>query len=487
MSRQGEELGRRDVLKLIAALGGAGRAWGRAAASKAGEYGLSSFTVDVTPPLGNPLFNAVRARAIANPLEAHGLVLLGCGKPIVLAAVDWCEIRNESYERWRAVLAEAAQSEKERVLVSCVHQHDAPYSDVVAQRLLKANKVAEDMCDPEFDERTIARVASAVRSSLERPRRITQIGVGQGEVEQVASNRRYVTPDGKVSFERVSAEHDPVIRSMPIGLIDPWLKTISFWDGREPVAAVSCYSTHPMTFYGKGDVSCDFPGLARARRQQEMPTVAQVYCSGCSGDTMAGKFNDGSAGNRPILAERLHRGMLAAWDSTARHPLREIVFRCVPLRLAPRRTPGFSREDFRRTLADRAATRLERFEAALGLSWRERTDAGHSIDVPAIDFGPAQMVLLPAETFVQYQLWAQAMRPDSSVMTLGYGECAPGYIPTAQAAAEGYNDHYSWIAFPECEATLREALRKGLKASVESHVIPAKAGIHRSGPPLSRG
>ena len=43
-------------------------------------------------------------------------------------------------------------------------------------------------------------------------------------------------------------------------------------------------------------------------------------------------------------------------------------------------------------------------------------------------------------------------------MVMGYSECAPGYIPTAANAAEGYNDHYSWIAFPECEETMRAAL-----------------------------
>ena len=80
-------------------------------------------------------------------------------------------------------------------------------------------------------------------------------------------------------------------------------------------------------------------------------------------------------------------------------------------------------------------------------------------------FGGAHLVLLPAETFVQYQLWAQQMRPDSFVMTAGFGECAPGYIPTAQAASEGYEDHYSWIAFPECEAIMLNALRQVLRKS----------------------
>ncbi|MDR3674549.1 MAG: hypothetical protein P4N24_03600 [Acidobacteriota bacterium] len=464
MKNHARRLSRRNTLKLISGFLGGGFAV--ASGGMGGkEFRLSSFTEDVTPPVGNPLFNGrpERATAIVDRLEANGLVLSGSGKPIVLVAVDWCEIRNESYERWRTALAEAAATDKERVLVSCVHQHDAAYSDVVAQKLLKANHVAQDLCDPEFDERTVERVASTLRNSLAHSRSITHIGTGQGKVEMVASNRRYVTPDGKVSWGRVSAERDPVVRNMPIGLIDPWLKTLSFWNGEQPLAAMSCYSTHPMAHYGKGEVSCDFPGLARAQRRKEMPSVAQVYFSGCSGDTMAGKFNDGNPRNRPILAERLHQGMLAAWNSTRRHPLNKIGFRCVPLKLEPRHTPGFSGEDFRRTLADNSQPEVARFDAALGLSWRQRADSGHHIDVPSIDFGPAQIVLMPAESFVQYQLWAQALRPESFVMTLGYGECAPGYIPTAKDAAEGYNDSYSWIAFPECEATMRQALAAALK------------------------
>ena len=97
------------------------------------------------------------------------------------------------------------------------------------------------------------------------------------------------------------------------------------------------------------------------------------------------------------------------------------------------------------------------------MSWRERYDAGHTIDVPCVDLGPAQIVLMPAEAFVQYQLWAQELRPDSFVMMLGYGECAPGYIPTAKDAEEGYDDYYSWVAFPECEEMMRGALERVLR------------------------
>ena len=61
-----------------------------------------------------------------------------------------------------------------------------------------------------------------------------------------------------------------------------------------------------------------------------------------------------------------------------------------------------------------------------------RLDEGRPIDLPCLDFGAAQLALLPAEAFVQYQLWAQQLSPSSFVMALGYGECAPGYIPSGQ-------------------------------------------------------
>jgi hypothetical protein len=49
---------------------------------------------------------------------------------------DWCEIRNDAYARWRQALAEAAGTIPQRVLVTSVHQHDAPLADLMAQRIL---------------------------------------------------------------------------------------------------------------------------------------------------------------------------------------------------------------------------------------------------------------------------------------------------------------------------------------------------------------
>ncbi|MCC6536186.1 MAG: hypothetical protein IT162_01465 [Bryobacterales bacterium] len=438
-----------------------------AAAAAAPALRVAPFRVDITPPVGGTLFNNVRARSIVDPLWALGVVLLPPGQgelPVVITALDWCELRNGTYDGWRQALADAAGTGRERVLLSCVHQHDAPYVDDEAQRMLEAaGSPPGRICEPDFNAAMRQRVASAVASALAGARRVTHIGTGQGRVEQVASNRRYVLPDGKVSYGRTSATRDATVRNMPEGLIDPWLKTVSFWDGGDCVAALHCYSTHPMSYYGQGDVSADFVGMARARMQAAAPGAQHVYLTGCAGDTMAGRYNDGNPANRAVLAGRMFDGMMAAWQATRRHgaPAR-LGFANTALRLPPRRTPGFAEAEQRAKLADLTQSYRVRSEAALALSWLGRQ--AQPVDVPAVDLGAAQIVQLPAEAFVQYQLWAQAEgRRGAMVLAPGFGECAPGYSPTARDAADGYDDHYGWADLAGSEAPMRAAIRAALR------------------------
>jgi hypothetical protein len=455
-------MNRRDFLTTAAVA-----PWVLAPGVRAAEpvFQLATFTAEVTVPLGHALMGGgiAPAKEIVDPLFAQGLVLLGAGQPIVLVAVDWCEIRNDAFDAWRTALADAAGTAPQRVLVHSLHQHDAPVADLEAQRLLTKAKAAGSICDLEFHEQAVRRVARAARAALERPQKITHLGTGQAQVEKVASNRRYLGPDGKPRFGRTSATRDPKVREQPEGTIDPWLKTLSFWDGDRPVAALSCYATHPMSYYGRGGVSADFVGLARKRRQADDPKVFQIYASGCSGNVTAGKYNDGAAENRPVLAERIYQGMAAAWQATRRQPLTTVHFRSVPLRLEPRNDPGFTIDE----LTKRLTTDPRPFGqclAALGLSWRKRADAGHKLDVPVVDLGAAQLILLPGESYVEYQLLAQKFRPDSFVVTLGYGECATGYVPTEKAVAEKDSNltDWCWVA-PGAEKAMTAALEAALK------------------------
>jgi hypothetical protein len=455
---------RRDVLKGLAATAVVGAIPRRAGAADP-QWRLATFQADVTVPIGHGMMGGGwQATRIADPLEARGLVLFGPGAPVVVVAVDWCEIRNDAYECWQTTLAAAAGTTRERVLAACVHQHDAPVADLTAEHLLRERRRPGSVCDPEFHETAVRRTADALRAGLTAARRFTHVGTGQARVERVASNRRYTTPDGRVRFDRMSRTTDPVAADAPEGLIDPWLKTLSFWDGDTPLAALSAYAVHQMSHYGAGEVSADFPGLARRARQAALPGVFQVYCSGASGNVVAGKYNTGARENRAALAGRLQAAMAAAWGATERRPVGAIDCRVAPLRLEPRDGPGFTAADLERALATDPRP-FRQCLAALGLSWRKRVDAGYRLELPALDFGVAQFVLLPGEAYVEFQLVAQEARPGSFVVMAGYGECATGYIPTERHVAEGDTNlaDWCWVA-PGSEARLRAAIQSAVGA-----------------------
>jgi hypothetical protein len=218
-----------------------------------------------------------------------------------------------------------------------------------------------------------------------------------------------------------------------------------------------------MSFYGKGGTSSDFVGLARKLRQAEEPRTHQIYVSGCSANVTAGKYNNGAAENRIELAKRILDGMRESWKNTTKQPIGECTFKSVPLRLPVRSGKGFTAADLTTRLKEDPKP-FGQCLAALGLSWRKRVEAGEPIDVCVIDFGGPAFVLMPAESYVEYQLMAQAARPKGFVVTAGYGECGPGYIPTEQAWKESDGNLADWCwADPGCEEKMKKAIAEMLK------------------------
>ncbi len=431
----------------------------------AAPFSIVTFSADVTVPIGHGMMGGLwKAKSVADPLHAKGVVVLGGEKPVVLVSVDWCEIRNESFDRWREALAKAAGTTRERVFVSAIHQHEAPITDLEAQRILERRKLNGSICDLSFHEKAVQRVVTALIQSLKEPQRFTHLGLGKAKVEKIASNRRYILPDGKVSFGRGSASGRNVLAAnAPEGTIDPWLRMVSFWNGEQAIAALSTYAVHPMSYYRTGEVSADFPGMARDQRQKETPACMQIYFSGASGNVTAGKYNTGDRKNRTVLASRLHQAMELAWKNTLLTPVKKIGFRNAKLNLKPRNHSGFTTKDFEAKLI-KDANPWQQCLAAMGLSWRQRCERGQPVDIPVLDFGVAQMLLLPGESYVEFQLAAQKMRPNSFVWVAGYGEGGTGYIPTEKHWEEkdGNLGDWCWV-HPGAEKLMIRAMGEVLK------------------------
>lgn len=433
------------------------------------EPKLGHFMIDATIPLGHRCMGILptKSQSISDGLELHGFVLLGQEPPIVVVAIDWCEIRNQSYDEWQLRLAKVAKTLPERVLVSSLHQHDAPVIDSGAQDLLDQVGLQNELYDRSFHEEVLSRAEQALSAAIEDARPVTHIGYAESVVSDVASNRRIVDGSGNVNFSRGSSSgRDPIFRQAPVGLIDPMMRTISFWSQNRCLVEYHAYATHPMSYYGRGEVTSDFVGLARKRLARLDRSIHPIYASGCSGDVTAGKFNDGSVEAREDLTRKIYDAMLANRKGVKKEPVPKTWgFRNLPLELSYSHAAPLQKEAMERVLQDRSMTVEKRILAAMGLSsWDRVQIRKQSIGMPSIDFGIARMVLFPGESFVGYQPIAQSFSGSVPVLPVGYGECWTGYVPTDAAFKDGFEESWLWVA-PGAQERIERVLKDLLAPS----------------------
>jgi hypothetical protein len=236
------------------------------------------------------------------------------------------------------------------------------------------------------------------------------------------------------------------------------MRSIGFWDSNERIATLNYYATHPMSNYGKGSVSADFPGMARGSQEG-----FSVYFTGAAGNIGAGKYNDGAPEKRRVLADRLADAMRRARAAEQKHALDRIGWTSVPVSLPHREGKEFSEEAI---VADLQNAKLEpkfRANAARYLAWFRLLKSGRTIPITCLQLGPASILHLPGEMFVEYQLAAQKERSNELVAMAAYGDYGPMYIGTAKAYGEGgYETSVVSRVSPNAEEILLNAQRKAL-------------------------
>ncbi len=418
---------------------------------------LSTFQCDVTPPLGTPIYSGYEPLAvIEHPLLAKGIVLENDSQRYVLCVLDWCEICNATHSLFRETLAEAAGTDADHVSVQTVHQHTAPMGDADAMRLLDTIDSPPPHPDPEVVEEAAKKVAQALRNSLAEMQLVDSIGTGQARVVEVAATRRVKAEDGTI-ITRWSSCTDPGLRAKPEGLIDPYLKTLTFAREKHPLVRLHYYTTHPQSFYGDPRASYDFPGMARQELEQE-EGVFQVYFTGCAGDITAGKYNDGSPESRDLLAAKLLAGMRESVAVTKYEPIKSVLWKTVPLMLPLREDPGFTSEDARAEMLNQEIAHSARLNGAMSLVTKQRSDVPYLLS--ALRINRAWILHLPGECMVEYQHFSQSQQPDAFVAVAAYGDCGPGYICTDAAFNEGGYEPTATRLAPGAEAVLKKGIRK---------------------------
>jgi hypothetical protein len=244
---------------------------------------------------------------------------------------------------------------------------------------------------------------------------------------------------------------------MPEGLIDPFLKTVAFYNGDKKLVACHYYATHPMSYYGDGRATSDFTGLARKQRQQEEPETTHIYFTGCAGNISAGKYNDGSKEMRPILTKRIHDGMIEAEKHLQPQPVITAEWRTKEILPSPRMDQ--SAEQLAAAINNKQNAVVGRNRPAYQLAWLQRLEKKIPIVLSSLRINDITLLHLPSESFIEYQLRAQEFSKDRFVATAAYGDGGPWYLPTREAYPNG--GYEVSVAF--CEPSVDDDMTNGIK------------------------
>ncbi len=417
---------------------------------------LLTFDVDATPSVGSELTYQRMEASWDLSLRARGIVLFGAGDPIVLCAVDWIGIANESQDAFKEALAAAAGTTPDRVEVHTVHQHDAPICDFTSEKICIEKGIDPGPFEGSFQRQVIATLAERIAATLDQARPVTAVGFGSARVHRVASNRAVRLRDGSIGT-RYSSEKRPEYQGLPRGLVDPQLSMVSFWDGDEPLAALSFYATHPQSYYRTRTANPDFPGVARMMMDLADPDVLHIHFNGAGGNVAAGKYNDGSHKMRRILAKRLERAMRKAWRRTKRSEIVSMDWETEPM-LLPADEKVAVLEDSLATMARAPLT-----NSAGTLGWYRRRNEGRTINAACLAVNDIRVLFMPGELFVEYQLAAKKMRPRQHVAMAAYGDYGPFYIGTRTAYETDIYEVRSSPVTAEAEAYILDKLECLLK------------------------
>lgn len=439
---------------------------------------LATFQVDVTPPIGDgPCVGCMPdVKRIEHPLELRGVVLRADSRTFVLSAIDYCGICNTSDDFIRDAMARAAGTSRDCVSLQSLHQHSAPILDADAVRLLHGELSEQHTRHLAFTDGIARRTATAIERALSHLQPVTRIVGTQAKVDRVASNRRVPQMDGSIAV-RASFTRDIGIREAPEGLIDPWLRTLTFLNASEPLVQIHYYATHPQTFYGDARISWDCVGMARDRLEKATGNF-QIYFTGCGGNIAVGKYNDATPEAREQLTNRLldamQRSVSVAADSHAtsagtasrltdvdviRLTARDIDWAVAPLQFTVRDDGPFKTDVLQQQLAPESPFQI-RLTAAMYSGFLNRLRSGYVAQASRLRIGDIDVVHLPGEPFVEYQLFAQRTAPESSfVCVAGYGECGVWYYGPDRIYTDRGGYEQTWSVTGPCQESVETAIR----------------------------
>ncbi len=366
--------------------------------------------VDITPPPGVQLAgysSANRAaRATLDPLYAQVITFDDGRRAAALVTLDLIFVPLKP--EMEAVRERARRGGVQDVIFVASHTHSGPSFGELA----------------EWNRMLVDRIARAIEEAR-RKQAPARIGAGWGNV-QIGFNRRHVPVSGPaVMWWR----NETAASSFPV---DPSVGVIRVNDLRgRPIAILANYACHPVVFGPDNlDYSADFPGEMRKTIEAAFPGAVAFFLQGGAGDI-----------NPYFDKNPLNEGAVERMKETGRKLGQEVVRtarQIQPAAASPSVGVKVQNVEFgyrydaeqTRTLIEKTGRRpIPRYPL-----WGEPLQIPVTALVLNQQFAFAGM---PAEPFVEFQMYLRAHSPLPYTYFLGYCNDNVNYVPTMHAAVRG--------------------------------------------------
>ena len=132
-------------------------------------------------------------------------------------------------------------------------------------------------------------------------------------------------------------------------------------------------------------------------------------------------------------------------------------------KVTPMPRAALAQESLVEQLTNRYYPDAIRGRAAFMLAWKRCLERGHVLMLSTLRVNDVNLLHLPAECFVEYQLRAQESVPGRFVATAAYGDGGPWYIPVKEEYKNGGYELTSTLCDSGIDDLVSEAIQQLLK------------------------